>query len=259
MSNFFHLLAGSLGLALFFSVEVAGLFLIPFGIPGTLLQAAAALVLRLASGGTIRLRWVALFFVLALVGELIDFLSGQFGAKKFGGSKSAAWGALLGGFIGAFFGSFIPIPLIGTIVASFIGTFTGAIVGQMRHEKKVDIKLRVGIGAIIGRALAVRTIALVDALPRKRSADVIGRQLLRSGTSVGANYRAACRGRSAADVLSRLAIVEEEADESMYWIELLIEAHLIAESRVQNLLNEFNQIVAMTVASIKTIRSKRKH
>ena len=140
---------------MFFGVEVIGLFLIPFGIPGTLLQVAAALTLRLVSGGTIRFRWVALFLVMALIGELIDFLSGQFGAKKFGGSRSAAWGALLGGFIGAFFGSFIPIPLIGTVVASFIGTFAGAILGQMRHEKKVDVKLKVGFGAILGRAIGV--------------------------------------------------------------------------------------------------------
>jgi four helix bundle protein len=105
--------------------------------------------------------------------------------------------------------------------------------------------------------LAIRTMALVDALPRKRSAEVIGKQLLRSGTSVGANYRAACRGRSTADILSRVAIVEEEADESMYWIELLVEAQLIAAARVQSLLNEFNEIVAMTVASIKTLRSKK--
>jgi len=154
--NFIHLVAGSLGMALFLAAMLLGLFLIPFGIPGTFLQVAAALVLRLQSGGALmRMRWVALFFGMALVGELIDFLSGQFGAKKFGGSKSAAWGALLGGFIGAFFGSLIPIPLIGTVVASFIGTFAGAIVGQMRHEKSVDIKLHVGIGAIIGRAIGV--------------------------------------------------------------------------------------------------------
>ena len=69
------------------------------------------------------------------------------------------------------------------------------------------------------KKLALKIIELVEELPNRRTADVIGRQLLRSATSVGANYRSACRGRSTADVLSKLAIVEEEADESIYWME----------------------------------------
>jgi len=70
------------------------------------------------------------------------------------------------------------------------------------------------------RKLALDIIGLVESLSRGRTADVIGRQLLRSGTSIGANYRAACRGKSKADVISKLAIVEEEADETIYWMEL---------------------------------------
>ena len=77
------------------------------------------------------------------------------------------------------------------------------------------------------KKLALWIIELVEALPRGRTADVIARQLLRSATSVGANYRAACRGKSAADVLAKLAIVEEEADETAYWLELLIEAAIV--------------------------------
>src|SRR5262245_21799315 len=73
------------------------------------------------------------------------------------------------------------------------------------------------------KQLALRFIEIVDALPKNRTADVIGRQLMRSGTSIGANYRAACRGKSTADVIAKLRIVEEEADESAYWMELLIE------------------------------------
>ncbi|MGH7888422.1 MAG: four helix bundle protein [Candidatus Binatia bacterium] len=107
------------------------------------------------------------------------------------------------------------------------------------------------------KKLALQTIELVEELPNRRAADVIGRQLLRSGTSVGANYRSACRGRSTADVLSKLAIVEEEADESVYWMELLVEAHIIPETRVSELMKETNEIVAMTVASIKTLRKRK--
>jgi four helix bundle protein len=107
------------------------------------------------------------------------------------------------------------------------------------------------------KKLALRVIELVEALPKSRTADVIGRQLLRSATSVGANYRAACRGKSTADVLAKLAIVEEEGDESAYWLELLIEAKIVVEGEVVALLRETNEIVAMTVASIKTLRGKR--
>jgi four helix bundle protein len=99
-------------------------------------------------------------------------------------------------------------------------------------------------------------IRLVDALPRNRTTDVVWRQLLRSATSVGANYRAACRGRSAADVLSKLAIVEEEGDESMYWLELLVESGTLNEEVAAPLLREANEIVAMVVASMKTLRSR---
>ena len=107
------------------------------------------------------------------------------------------------------------------------------------------------------KKLALQIIELVEELPNRRTADVIGRQLLRSGTSVGANYRSACRGKSTADVLSKLAIVEEEADESVYWMELLVEADIIPKSRVTDLMRETNEIVAMTVASIKTLRGRK--
>ncbi|MGH7852020.1 MAG: four helix bundle protein [Candidatus Binatia bacterium] len=107
------------------------------------------------------------------------------------------------------------------------------------------------------KKLALRVIELVEALPKSRTADVIGRQLLRCGTSVGANYRSACRGKSTADVLAKLAIVEEEADETIYWLELLIEANIMSASDIENMLKETNEIVAMTVASIKTLRGRK--
>ena len=70
------------------------------------------------------------------------------------------------------------------------------------------------------KRVALRVVKLVEALPSTRVADILGKQLLRAGTSVGANYRAACRGKSTADVIAELGIVEEEADESIYWLEL---------------------------------------
>jgi four helix bundle protein len=80
--------------------------------------------------------------------------------------------------------------------------------------------------------------------------------LLAAGTSVGANYRAACRARSSPDFVSKMGIVEEEADESIYWMELLIDCGLIRKDDVSYLLNEANQILAMTVSSINTARGK---
>jgi four helix bundle protein len=107
------------------------------------------------------------------------------------------------------------------------------------------------------KGLALRVIELVEALPRGRAADVIGRQLVRCATSVGANYRSACRGKSSADVLAKLAIVEEEADETAYWLELLIEARIGSATDCETLLKETDEIVAMTVASIKTLRARK--
>ena len=105
------------------------------------------------------------------------------------------------------------------------------------------------------KKLALRIIRLVETLPKNQASSVIGKQLLRPATSVGANYRAACRGKSPADMISKLSIVEEEADENMYWMELLVEAGLVSEAKLRNLMNEMNEVVAMTVASIKTLRA----
>jgi four helix bundle protein len=77
------------------------------------------------------------------------------------------------------------------------------------------------------KSFALEIIKLIESLPRGRTADVIGKQLLDAGTSVGANYRAACRARSPADFISKMGIVEEEADETIYWMELLIESGLV--------------------------------
>src|SRR3954454_24160553 len=105
------------------------------------------------------------------------------------------------------------------------------------------------------KQFALRVIRLVDRLPNnKRSGDVIGKQLLRSATSVGANYRSACRARSPAEFLAKMGIVEEEADESAYWMELLIDAEIVKREVLGDLYAEADEIVAMVVASIKTAR-----
>lgn len=108
------------------------------------------------------------------------------------------------------------------------------------------------------KALALRVIQLVEALPKGQTGQVIGKQMLRSATSVGANYRAACRAKSTADMINKLKIVEEEADETLYWMELVIEAGLMPETRLADLMKETDEIIAMTVSSIKTLRTKRK-
>lgn len=117
------------------------------------------------------------------------------------------------------------------------------------------------------KELALRAIKLVAELleaphsklqnrQSKMLPEVLGKQLLRSATSVGANYRAACRSRSTADMINKLRIVEEEADESMYWLELIGESELIQQDRLAALISDFNEVVAMVVASQKTLRSQ---
>jgi four helix bundle protein len=109
------------------------------------------------------------------------------------------------------------------------------------------------------KSFALRVLKLVDALPSKsRAANVIGNQLIRSATSVGANYRASCRSRSTAEFCARMGVVEEEeADESVYWLELLVESGIMSAKRLQPLTEEGNEIVSMIVASIRTARQKR--
>ena len=101
------------------------------------------------------------------------------------------------------------------------------------------------------KRFALRVINLVNVLPNTKLGNVIGSQLLRSGTSVGANYRATCLGKSKADFISKLGTVIEEADESAYWMELIIKSNLMSENLIKNLLNEAYEIVAIMVSSRK--------
>jgi four helix bundle protein len=104
------------------------------------------------------------------------------------------------------------------------------------------------------RAFALRIIRLAESLPDTPTARVIRNQMLRCGSSVGANYRAACRAKSKPDFISKMGIVEEEADETVYWMELLIDARVVAPARIANLLSEANEIVSIAVTSINTAR-----
>jgi four helix bundle protein len=108
------------------------------------------------------------------------------------------------------------------------------------------------------KQFALRILKLVDALPRRRSADVLAKQLARSGTSVGANYRAACRARSAAEFVAKLGIAEEEADESAWWIELVTEHGLLPADRLTGLHDEAVALTKMIAASRITARGNRK-
>ncbi len=106
------------------------------------------------------------------------------------------------------------------------------------------------------KQFALRIIKLVDALPKTMSGRAIGNQLVRSGTYVGANYRSGCRGRSKAEFIAKLGIVEEEADESEFWLELLIDGEIMKKELVDPLLEEAGELTAIFASSIKTAKSK---
>lgn len=106
------------------------------------------------------------------------------------------------------------------------------------------------------KRLALDVIELVESLSAGKTSDVIGRQLLRSATSIGANYRASCRGRSIQEIISKLSIVEEETDETIYWLELLAESGRLAPPRAQAVIAESREILAMTIASKKTLKNR---
>ena len=107
------------------------------------------------------------------------------------------------------------------------------------------------------KQFALRVMKLVGALPENSVGRPIGNQLIRSGTAIGANYRAACRGRSKAEFVAKLGIVVEEADESGYWLELIVEGDLLAKRLVEPLLKEANELTAIMVASRKSAMSSK--
>ena len=107
------------------------------------------------------------------------------------------------------------------------------------------------------KAFALRILKLVDTLPKTTAGRALASQIVRSGTSVAANYRAACRARSTADFIAKMGIVEEEADETLFWLELLEESELVTAAKLTAIKEEANELIAITVASIKTARRNR--
>ena len=108
------------------------------------------------------------------------------------------------------------------------------------------------------KEFAGEVIRFVDSLPKGVAFDVIGRQLIRSATSVAANYRAVCRARSRADFINKLGIVLEEADETLFWLEMLVESGKIGSASVEGLQKHADELVAIFAASVKTARTNRK-
>ncbi|MCC7146401.1 MAG: four helix bundle protein [Phycisphaeraceae bacterium] len=106
------------------------------------------------------------------------------------------------------------------------------------------------------KTFALRVLRLCRALPKSADGRILAGQLIRSGTSVGANYRSACRARSRAEFLAKLGIVEEEADESCFWLELIMEDAMLPAKRIQPLWQEAQEILAMVVASRQTSRGR---
>jgi four helix bundle protein len=104
------------------------------------------------------------------------------------------------------------------------------------------------------KRFALRIIRLFRSLPRSTEAQVLGKQLLRSGTSVGANYRSSGRARSKAEFVSKIGIVVEEADESVFWLECLVESGIVKEELLKDLLVEANELVAIFASSYRTAR-----
>lgn len=146
---------GWLGIGFVILVQLVALVMIPLGLPGTLVQLGAVVAVTILSDGTwMSWSFVGLFAVLVAAAEGVDVLAGMWGAKRFGGGSRAAWGALIGGLLGAFLGN-IPVPVVGAVIMSFIGTFVGAMVGEMTARGETAPDLRVGMGALIGRALSV--------------------------------------------------------------------------------------------------------
>ena len=107
------------------------------------------------------------------------------------------------------------------------------------------------------KRFAIRVIQAFPSLTRSEAARIIGRQLLRSGTAVAANYRAACRARSAADFISKISIVTEETDETLFWLELLTDSKLIDANRLAPLINECSELLKIFSASLATAKSNR--
>lgn len=108
------------------------------------------------------------------------------------------------------------------------------------------------------KQFAIRIVKLYRALPKSGEARVIGNQILRSGTSVAANYRAVCRARSRAEFIAKMGIVVEEADETVFWLELLVDTGIVAANKLEELNKEANELLAMFASAQRTAKSNKK-
>ena len=106
------------------------------------------------------------------------------------------------------------------------------------------------------KKFAIRVVNLFRSLPRSPDAQTLGKQVLRSGTSVAANYRAVCRARSKPEFISKMGIVVEEADETVFWLEILTETGVVSASKAANLHKEANELLAIFSASLRTAKTR---
>lgn len=104
------------------------------------------------------------------------------------------------------------------------------------------------------KKFAIRIVKLFRSLPKTEEARIIGRQVLRSGTSVAANYRAVCRARSKAEFIAKIGVVVEEADETVFWLELLVDTKIVSAAKMSELLREANELLAIFAASQRTAK-----
>jgi four helix bundle protein len=106
------------------------------------------------------------------------------------------------------------------------------------------------------KVFALRIIKLSESLPNNKTGNILGNQIIRSGTSPGANYRSACLGKSDKDFLNKLKMVEEELDETLYWLELIVESGLVKQQLLDDLMKENNELFKIIVSSITTMKKK---
>ena len=121
--------------------------------------------------------------------------------------------------------------------------------GLLRIMDKIQLQSRT-------KNFALRVFKMVEKLPKSKGVEVIIYQLIKASTSVAANYRAACRAKSRADFINKLKIVEEESDESLFWLEFIADLNLMDFKLLENLLKEANELVAIFTASVKTSKNK---
>lgn len=127
----------------------------------------------------------------------------------------------------------------------------------MSNERSIHLKSQPEILRDRTKQFAIEIVKLVRIFPRNEENKIIGRQLMRSATSVAANYRAVCRARSKAEFIAKIGIVVEEADETVFWLEMIAELNILSPEKMGELLKEANELLAIFSASNQTARGRR--